>query len=138
MFERVLVPLDLSPRHLTAVDVAARVVAAGGRITLIHVVEVIPGVGPEEDPDFYQRLEARALAHLESAQARLEDAGARGEVVLRYGDRAREIVRQVEEAGADLVVLGSHRIDPDDPGAGWGTLSYKVGILAPCPVLLVK
>ena len=23
-------------------------------------------------------------------------------------------------------------------GYGWGTLSYRVGVLAPCPVLLVK
>ena len=59
-------------------------------------------------------------------------------MVLCFGDRAEEIVRHVGKAGTDLVVLGSHRIDPDWPGAGWGTLSYKVGILAPCPVLLVK
>ncbi len=138
MFERVLVPLDLSPRHLSAVDVAARIVAPGGEITLIHVVEVIPGVGPDEDPDFYARLEARARAHLEGAKRRVEAAGARAEGVLRYGDRAEEIVRYVDEAGTDLVVLGSHPIDLEQPGAGWGTLSYKVGILAPCPVLLVK
>ena len=55
-----------------------------------------------------------------------------------YGNRAQEIVRYAMEAGVDLIVLTSHRIDLQDSSAGWGTVSYKVGILSQCPVLLVK
>jgi len=55
-----------------------------------------------------------------------------------FGNRAPEIVRYAVEAGIDLIVLKSHRIDLQNPSAGWGTVSYKVGILAQCPVLLVK
>jgi len=38
----------------------------------------------------------------------------------------------------DLIVLTSHKIDLAHPAEGWGTTSYKVGILCQCPVLLVK
>ena len=37
-----------------------------------------------------------------------------------------------------LIILGSQKIDPARPGQGWGTTSYKVGILCRCPVMLVK
>ena len=42
------------------------------------------------------------------------------------------------EAGIDLIVLKSHRIDRQNFSTGWGTVSYKVGILAQYPVFLVK
>jgi hypothetical protein len=41
------------------------------------------------------------------------------------------------EAVVDRIVLSSHRIDLQNPSAGWGTVSYKVGILSQCAVLLV-
>jgi hypothetical protein len=35
-------------------------------------------------------------------------------------------------------VLTAPRVTPKDLETGWGSLSYKVGIFSPCPVLLVK
>jgi hypothetical protein len=55
-----------------------------------------------------------------------------------FGSRAHEIVRYAVETGVDLIVLSSHRLDPQNPSVGWGTVSYKVGILSKYPVLLVK
>jgi hypothetical protein len=34
--------------------------------------------------------------------------------------------------------MGSHKVNPKRRGMGWGTTSYKVGILCRCPILLVK
>ena len=51
---------------------------------------------------------------------------------------AEEILRFAVDEEVDLIVLASHRLDPSKPGDGWSTLSYRIGILAPCPVLLVK
>ncbi len=42
------------------------------------------------------------------------------------------------EEDSDLIILSSHRIDLENPGSSWTTLSYKVAILAQRPVLLVK
>ena len=39
---------------------------------------------------------------------------------------------------ADLVVMGSHKVNPARRNRGWGTTSYKVGIFCQCPILLVK
>jgi nucleotide-binding universal stress UspA family protein len=48
------------------------------------------------------------------------------------------IVEFAEKNGADLIVLTAPRLDPSQLSTSWGSLSYKVGILARCPVLLVK
>jgi nucleotide-binding universal stress UspA family protein len=60
------------------------------------------------------------------------------ESVVVYGRRAEGIVDFAAAHDVDLIVLASHRVDPSMANRDWGTISYKVGILAQCPVLLVK
>ena len=55
-----------------------------------------------------------------------------------YGHRSKEIVNYAINNRIDLIIMASHRIDPDRPGHDWSSISYAVAILAPCPVLLVK
>jgi universal stress protein A len=139
MFRNILVPVDLSDRHQQAVDIAARFAQeSGGRVTLLHVIEIIPGLGPEEEDDFYRRIEQVGRAHIAQLGRCLEQSHIPRREEIVYGSRAAEIVRYAMEADIDLIVLSSHRIDPQNPEAGWGTVSYKVGILSQCPVLLVK
>ena len=139
MFKNILVPVDLTDVHQPALDIAARLAQENdGEVILLHVVEVISEVWATEDREFYNRLEQLARDHLARLGHALEAHGVprREEVV--FGNRAPEIVRYAGEIGVDLIVLKSHRIDLENPAAGWGTVSYKVGILAKCPVLLVK
>ena len=139
MFQKILVPVDLADVHQPALDIAARLAKeSDGEVTLLHVIEVIAEVWAVEERDFYNRLEQRARDHLARLGRSLEERAVprREEVV--FGNRAPEIVRYAMEAGVDLIVLKSHRIDLQNPSGGWGTVSYKVGILAQCPVLLVK
>jgi nucleotide-binding universal stress UspA family protein len=139
VFQNILVPVDLTDAHQPALEIAARLAKENdGRVILLHVVEVISEVWAAEDREFYTRLEQRARDHLARLGHSLEERGvARREEVV-FGHRAPEIVRYAAEVGADLIVLTSHRIDLQNPSAGWGTVSYKVGILAQGPVLLVK
>jgi nucleotide-binding universal stress UspA family protein len=83
-------------------------------------------------------IERSARAHLRKQGESLASRGVawRGEVV--YGVREREVARYAAGGGADLVVLTAPRFDPAHPAAGLGSLSFRVGVLAPCPVLLVK
>jgi nucleotide-binding universal stress UspA family protein len=137
MFKTILLPIDLSDRHEQALRVASELARAGdGEVVLLHVVEIIPGL-PEEE-EFYSRLERVARKHLSALNDRFarEKIPSRVEVIV--GNRARAIVGQAEETGANLIVLTAPRIDPDKVSAGLGSLSYMVGIFAPCPVLLVK
>jgi universal stress protein A len=103
---------------------------------LVHVIETIDGVQFEELKSFYGRLERKARAAMTGLARRAP--AARVESALVYGRRVDEIVKFVTDNGVDLIVLASHRIEPAGKDRDWGTISYKVGILAQCPVLLVK
>jgi nucleotide-binding universal stress UspA family protein len=139
MFQKVLVPVDLTDRHQPALEIAAKLVApAGGEVLLLHVVEVLQGLPREEEPSFYQRLERKAGIHLNRLLGHLKDRQVTGRAVVLFGERVPEALRYAEQEGVGLIVLTSHPVDPSKPGAGWGTMSYLIGIAARCPVLLVK
>jgi nucleotide-binding universal stress UspA family protein len=139
MFRKILLPVDLTARHQQALDAATDLARpSGGEVTLLHVIEIIPGLAVEEDKPFYQRLEKKARKHMGDLGGHFESAGVRWRPEILFGARATEVVRYANETGADLIVLTSPRFDPERPAAGWGSLSHKVGLLSSCPVLLVK
>ncbi len=136
MFRNVLVPVDLADRHEKVLDAAIRLLEPDGRIVLLHVVEMIPGLPREEEQRFYERLEMTARSHLEALGMELTERSVNWRAEVIVGSRAADVVRVVIDQGNDLVVLASHRIEPDQPVRG--TLSYQVSVLVPCPVLLIK
>lgn len=144
MFQHILIPVDFSEKNAHAVRIAVEMTQHHhAKISLIHVIEVIADTTFDEFKTFYAPLEARARHkmddllsdHLENGMA---DKGIRFEERIVYGNRTQEIISFAEQHGVDLIVMSSHRVDPDEPTFGWGSISYKVGILAPCPILLVK
>ncbi|PWT85524.1 MAG: universal stress protein [Acidobacteria bacterium] len=138
MFQKILVPVDLSETHQNTVRIAAQLAeSTKGSGTLLHVVETMYGLGLTEEREFYNRLERRARAHLEKLRATAQ-ANANWRVEVLFGKPASEVMRFAADNAIDLIVLTSHRINLENLGEGWGTLSYKIGILSQCPVLLVK
>jgi nucleotide-binding universal stress UspA family protein len=139
MFKKILVPVDLTDRHQQALDAACQLAAhSAGEVTLLHVIEVIPGLSMDEEKDFYKRLERIARKHLEPLNTRLKERGVSSQSEIRYGVRAQEVVKYAQEVRSDLIVLTAPRFDPDNLMAGWGSLSHKLSLVSPCPVLLVK
>lgn len=138
MFDHILVPTDLTDRTVPALTTAGQMARPGGRVTLLHVIETIPNVGFEELQSFYRDLEGKARSRMDDLVGRpgVPEVEITREIV--YGRRAEEIVRVATSRGVDLIVLASHRIDLREESPHWGTISYKVGILSPCPVLLMK
>lgn len=140
MFRKLLVPVDFTEKNEAALGSAVEIASGseGAQVTLLHVIETIEHIEFEEMGDFYRGLEARAAARLFQMEEKLKKAGviARHEVV--YGKRAEAIVRYAEEHETDLMILSSHKVDRDHPALGWGTISYRIAIVARCPVLLVK
>jgi universal stress protein A len=134
----VLVPTDLTERTRRALQLADTLAARDlARVTLLHVIETIDGLPADELRGFYRRLERKAAA----AMKRLATAAgnpARVADAVVYGRRAEQIVEYATANDVDLIVLASHRVKPSLANRDWGTISYKVGILAQCPVLLVK
>ena len=139
MFQKILVPLDMTFKHRRAIDTAAELARlSGGEVVLLHVIELLHGMPREEEKEFYDRLETAAQVHLEKHLIGLKEHGIPCLKEVLFGVRAAEVLRHARSLEADLIVLTAPRIDPDHPEDGWGSLSFKLGIFAPCPVLLVK
>jgi nucleotide-binding universal stress UspA family protein len=139
VLKKVLIPVDFTAKNERAFAAARELVDhEGGEIVLVHVVESLEDELDDDLRNFYRKLERRAEERMTATLGKL-GVGAfarRGEVIL--GHRARAIVDFAAKEVVDAIVLSSHRVDPDKPGADWMTISYKVAILARCPVLLVK
>jgi len=139
MFKRILVPVDLTERSLLAVDAAFNLAQQmGAEVILLHVIETIEHVQIDEIRPFYQRLETSARKGLQEFSERFEAEDLPVDRAVIYGHRTGDIIDFAIQREADLIIMASHRIDPDRPGHDWSSISYAVAILSPCPVLLVK
>ena len=140
MFRKLLVPVDFSEKNDAALASTVEIASGndGAEVVLLHVIETIEHIDFEEMADFYRGLESRAAARLFTIEEKLTQANVRVRHEIVYGKRAETIVRYAEEQEMDLLILSSHKVDRDHPARGLGTLSYRVAIVARCPVLLVK
>ncbi len=138
-FHHILVPLDFTEKNRLALDTAFEIAAQNkARVTLLHVIEAIEGGEDAELREFFDRLQQRAEAELESRAQRFSEAGLTVDRKVRLGRRTAEIVQDAADRQADLIVMSSHVIDPARPLQSWGAVSYQVSVLCRCPILLVK
>jgi len=139
MFRKILVPVDFTPKNERALRQARELAEIShGEILLVHVVETLEDELDDDLRGFYAKLEAKAEGRMRPLVEKLGDGSFSARSTIVLGHRARAIVECAGRERAEVVVLSSHRVDPDRPGADWMTISYKVAILARCPVLLVK
>jgi nucleotide-binding universal stress UspA family protein len=143
MFRKILVPVDFTDKNEPALAAALQTAghadpAQRGEVELLHVIETIEHIGFEEMADFYRGLETRATARLFALQDRFKEAGITVRHEILFGKRAETIVHHAADRGVDLIVLSSHKVDREHPALGLGTISYRIAIVAGCPVLLVK
>jgi nucleotide-binding universal stress UspA family protein len=139
MFKHILVPIDLSDRNArtlrTALDLARQNHA---RVTLLHVVHHVANLPLDEMRAFYGRLVKTSGRRLERAGRLFAGKGVAVRTEVCIGEPADQIVRMAAARKVDLMVMGSHKVSATRRGRGWGTTSYKVGLLCSCPILLVK
>jgi nucleotide-binding universal stress UspA family protein len=136
MFQNILVPTDLTEESRRALDVALALASPdGASVTLLHVIERIPNLDDRELRTFYDQLERDARMRLHQLTGNAHHPG-KVEIVqtLLFGRRADEIVRTADESNCDLVIL--QHAASDTPVLG--SISYRVSVLAPCSVLLLK
>jgi nucleotide-binding universal stress UspA family protein len=139
MFEHILVPLRLGSADARLIEPAlglARMSQA--EVTLVHVVEKIAGLPGAELRRFHEGLAKRARKTLERHAKAFSREGVPVTISVLLGKAPAEIVRFAMSQEVDLIVMGSHCVRADDEARGWGTTSYKVGLLCQCPVFLVK
>ena len=139
VFQRILVPLDLAQKNQAALATAAEMAREHkATILLLHVTERIEHVPEEELKSFYHRLEQSVQRELSAASQSLAEQGVTASTHIVFGRRAEEVVRFAIQNQVDLIVLRSHRYDPQSASFLVGTLSHQVAVLAQCAVLLVK
>lgn len=139
MFEHILIPLDFTEKNDPAIETAERMASAGrARVSLLHVIEAIAGVESQEMTEFFEMLDSRARMALARLQTDLTNREVEAEYAIALGRRPEEIVRYAEENGVDLIIMSSRRLDPASPMHPWPTISHRVAVFSPCPVLLVR
>jgi nucleotide-binding universal stress UspA family protein len=139
LFRRILVPVDFARGSQTAVQTAVGLLGgAEGEIHLLHVIETIDHIGFWSLRPFYRELRKAAVARMAPMVAKLSRGGVNAAWEILRGHRVEVILEYAVEKRADLIVLGSHRVERGSTPSGWSTVSYRVAIFAPCPVLLVK
>jgi nucleotide-binding universal stress UspA family protein len=131
-----VVPIDLSPHSIRALDEA---LSMGDTTSVIHVVHVLhesPAIAPEFSPVFDLTAEMENTKRI--IHDRLKDEKYRAvNVHVSYGDPGIEIAKFAEEVKADLIVISSHG------RRGWqrlliGSVAERVVRLAHCPVFVLK
>ncbi len=139
MFKSILVPTDLTERSFRALEIAMKIARHDeANVTLLHVIEMIEDADAGDFQDFYDKLGRRAHKLMDQVISRYERGSDLIEKRVSVGRRVKDIVQYAHAHEMDLIVLTSHKIDVADRSQGWGTISYKVGILSQCPVMLVK
>lgn len=136
MFKNILIPVDFTPKNRRAVAAALQAAAPKARITLVHVVEELRLPKTRDLRDFYSELMTEARLQMEKIMRGIRKHAVREEILL--GHRTEGILRVARARKSDLIVMSSHTVTPGRKGQDWGTISYKVAVLSPCPILLVK
>ena len=146
MYQRLLVALDSTATSRLALEHAAALARlSGATVVLLHVLESFRHVSGFESPKVYAeevlpRMRAAGRELLDEAAAPLREQGIEVETVLLEGsdERVAELIaRRAEEAGVDLVILGTH----GRRGVNrllLGSDAEHVARIAPVPVMLVR
>jgi len=135
MYKNILVPiaLDHGPKSGEALAVARELLAEGGKITALTVMEAIPPYVSQ-----YLPAEQEARAREETHSALLAELGGAGDVKVCVvtGHAGRTILDYAEEHGMDLIVIASHR--PGLQDYFLGSTAARVVRHAPCAVHVVR
>lgn len=136
MFQNILIPVDFTPKNRRAVAAALQAGGPRARITLLHVVEEIRLPATRDLKEFYEELMTDARIRMKKMGRAIRRRPVREEIFL--GHRTEGILKTARARKIDLIVMSSHAVTPGRKGQDWGTISYKMAVLSPCPILLVK
>ena len=144
MFQRILVPLDGSPRAEQALPVAARIArTTGGSVLLVQVVSPLIdyGGGLAQAPLLTEQVIETELAvasgYLDRVAKARELAGIATTTDGMFGLPAQAILAEAESQAVDLIVMCSHGRSGFTRWA-LGSVTQKVARHGPVPVLVLR
>ena len=135
MYKSILVPIALDHAHdsQASLDIAKRLLAKGGDVTILTVVEQIPSYVSQYLPD------GQMQKNLTDAAAKLKDValsvpGAKTNAI--SGHAGTSITEYAAEKGNDLIIIASHR--PGLQDYFLGSTAARVVRHAPCSVHVLR
>lgn len=135
MHRNILIPVALDHEDVaqSKIEVARRLLAEGGRITLLTVLEDVPGFVAEfVDMKPANHLTQRIKAKLEE----VADGASDIKTAVVTGKAGVQIASFAEEHGADLIIVGSHH--PNAQDYFLGSTASRVARRAPCSVYILR
>ena len=135
MHKHILIPVALDHEDLVhrKLAMARRLLDENGRITLITVLESIPGFVNE----FVTIKEANHLSErVKSALDQAADGAPDILTEVASGKPGVQIAEFARSNGVDLIIVGSH--SPDAQGYALGSTAARVARRAPCSVFVLR
>lgn len=139
MFEKILVPVDLTEPELTrqALEEAVAIAKSAAKLRLVNVQSLVPVAFIDYIPaNFDEELRASAEQELAETAAKLDYPKEQVTTVVRFGAIYPEVLAEAEDWGADLIVLSSHR--PAMSTYLLGSNAKTIVRHAKCSVLVVR
>ena len=140
MFRKIVLAVDLAepvaePKGLAEALELAK--ASRGELRLVNVQPMLPATFMEYVPaDFDAAQETRAREALATIVARIDSPEVKLSSAVSSGGVYHELLREAEEFGADLIVVGSHR--PVMSDYLLGSNAKTIVAHANCSVLVVR
>jgi nucleotide-binding universal stress UspA family protein len=129
--QRILCCTDFSDQSEQALEYAVSLATEyGGELTLLHVLE-----GVAESADIEDEI-GKAKASLEKCLSLEADKNRKTKTLVRIGSPYQQILELALESQPDLIVMGVRGRNALDL-AVFGSTTYRVVQLGPCPVLVV-
>lgn len=108
MYKNILVPIafDSDAKAKKSIEVAQALAEPDAKITLLHVMEHIPGYAITYMPPEYL---AQSRAALETELHTMAEKLPGGKGIVIEGHSGRSILEYGEENGCDLIIIASHQ-----------------------------
>ncbi len=135
MHNKILIPVALDHEGLVnrKIALARALLNKGGSITLLTVLESVPGFVSEfVTVKSENHLSARIREKLEAVAGGAEDIS----VEIARGKAGMAIAQHAKENGFDLIIIGSHQPGVEDYFLG--STAARVARRAPCSVYIVR
>jgi nucleotide-binding universal stress UspA family protein len=139
MFRKILVATDGSERAIEACRDAGRIAKAlGSEITIIHIVYVPQLYRGDVGPSIVEALTDDGRRILNESKKVADASGIDAKTRLaREGNPADVIVKESEQGGYDLVVLGNSGLGRTG-SLGLGSVTSRVASEIRCSLLIVR
>ena len=135
MYKNVLVPVSFEEDRDSAgaINVARVLAGEGGKVTVLHVMEQIPGYAISYVPENYL-VESRQA--IEAELSEMASALPNGVAEVIDGHSGRTILDYAEKNGVDCIVIASHR--PGMQDLLLGSTATQVVRHAGCAVHVIR